>query len=185
MNAENSEAGKNHFGNLTTFYSILYTGATIFFIGLALIFTDSPDFGLIFIFISSILIIITFVLFYILLYHLWKFVISKGHEVGIVHSIPLAGQAVGYIFIPLFNIYWLFKGIGKLPPEINIFAKKYDAGKVVQDNIGYIITFLALIGLIPIVGYITGVINFLIIVSIFITRCVEVCELSNSKKCYY
>jgi hypothetical protein len=177
MNAENSEVGKNHFGNLTTFYSLLYTSAAIFFIGLTLIFTDSPDFGLIFILISSILIIITFVLFYIILYRVWKFVISKEHELGIEPSIPSAGQAVGFLFIPFFNIYWLFKGIGKLPLEINLVAKKYDVGKVVQDNIGYIIAILTLIGLIPLVGYITGAINFLILLPIFITRCVEVCEL--------
>ena len=177
MNAENSEGGKNHFGNLTTFYSLLYTGAAIFFIGLALIFIDSPDFGLIFIFISSILIIITFVLFYIILYRVWKFIIEKEHELGLTPSIPSAGQAVGYLFIPLFNIYWLFKGIGKLPLEINIVAKKYDLQKRVQDNLGYIIGILALIGIIPIVGYITGAINFLILLPIFITRCVEVCEL--------
>jgi len=177
MNAENSEGRKSHFGNLTTFYSLLYTSAAIFFIGLALIFTDSPEIGLVFIFVSSILIIITFVLFYIILYRVWKFVIAKEHELGITPSIPSAGQAVGYLFIPLFNIYWLFKGIGKLPVDINLVAKKYDTQKVVQDNLGYIIAILALIGFIPIVGYITGAINFLILLPIFIARCIEVCEL--------
>jgi hypothetical protein len=176
MNTENPE-GKTHFGNLTTFYSLLYTSATIFFIGLTLIFTDTHEFGLIFIFVASILIIITFVLFYIILYRVWKFVIAKEHELGITPSIPSAGQAVGYLFIPLFNIYWLFKGIGKLPFDINLIAKKYDVQKVVQDNLGYIIAILALIGIIPFVGYITGAINFLILLPIFIARCVEVCEL--------
>ena len=47
MNTENPE-GKTHFGNLTTFYSLLYTSAAIFFIGLTLIFTDTHEFGLIF-----------------------------------------------------------------------------------------------------------------------------------------
>jgi hypothetical protein len=176
MTTENSE-GKPHFGNLTTFYSLLYTSASIFFIGLALIFADSPEFGLIFILLASILIIVTFVLFYIILYRIWKYVITKEYELGITPSIPTAGQAVGYLFIPLFNIYWLFKGIGKLPLDINLVAKKYDVQKVVQDNLGYIIAILALIGFIPIVGYITGAINFLILLPIFISRCVEVCEL--------
>ena len=176
MNAESSK-GKSHFGNLTTFYSLLYTSAAIFFIGLLLVLTDTPEFGLIFIFIASILILISFVLFYIILYRVWKFIIAKEYELGITPSIPSAGQAVGYLFIPLFNIYWLFKGIGKLPLDINLVASKYKVQKAVQDNLGYIIAIFALIGFIPIVGYITGAINFLILLPIFIARCVEVCEL--------
>ncbi len=176
MAAENKES-KTHFGNLTTFYSLLYTSAAVFFIGLALIFTDAPDFGIIFILIASILMIITFVLFYVILYRLWKFIISKEMELGIIPSIQSAGQAVGFLFIPLFNFYWLFKGLGKLPFEINLVAKKYNVDRTVQDNLGYIIATLSLIGLIPFVGYATGAINVLILLPIFISRCVEVCEL--------
>jgi len=76
MNAESS-VGKTHFGNLTTFYSLLYTSAAVFFIGLTLIFTDSPEIGLIFIFFASILMIISFVLFCIIFYRVWKFIIAK------------------------------------------------------------------------------------------------------------
>jgi len=176
MSAENT-GGKTYFGNLTTFYSLLYSSAAIFFIGLLLVFTDSPDFGIIFILIASILILITFVLFYIILYRLWRFVIEKEFELSITPSIPTAGQAVGFLFIPLFNIYWIFKALGKLPVEINLVASKYNVQKTVQDNLGYIIGILTLIGIIPILGYITGAINFLILLPIFLTRCVEVCEL--------
>ena len=179
MDAQNTE-GKNQFGNLTTFYSLLYTSAAVFFIWLTLIFTDSPEFGLIFILVASILMIITFVLFYIILYRFWKFFITKEHVLGITPSIPSAGKAVGYLFIPLFNSYWLFKGIGKLPTEINLVAKKYDVQKVVQDNLGYIIAILAIVGFIPFVRYVTGAINFLILLPIFIARCVETCELITS-----
>ncbi|MBT8381640.1 MAG: hypothetical protein KJO59_04730 [Ignavibacteria bacterium] len=176
MTDENIEI-KSDFGNLTTFYSLLYTGAAFLFIGLALIFTDTPEIGLIFIFIASILIIVTFVIFYIILYRVWKFIIDKEQGLGITPSIPSAGQAIGFLLIPLFNIYWIFKAFGKLPVEINLVAKKYNVQKTVQDNLGYIIGIFSLMGLIPIIGYITVAINFLILLPLFITRCVEVCEL--------
>jgi hypothetical protein len=179
---ELNEEGKTHFGNLTTFYSLLYTGAGVFFIGLILIFTDTPEFGLIFILVASILIIITFVIFYIILYRIWKFVIEKEHKLGMTPSIPTAGQAVGFLFIPLFNIYWIFRALGKLPVEINLVAKRYDVQKTVQDNLGYIIGILALIGFIPIVGYVTGAINFLILLPLFLKNCVEVCELIETSE---
>ena len=181
MVAENTE-GKTYFGNLTTFYSLLYTSAAVFFIGLALIFTDSPEFGLIFILVASILIIITFVLFYIVLYRIWKFVIIKENELGITPSIPSAGQAVGYLFIPFFNFYWLFKAIGKLPSEINAVANQYKLNKLVSYNLGYIIAALSIIGLIPYVGYVTAAINYLILLPLFIKNCVEVCQLIDQSE---
>jgi hypothetical protein len=174
---ELTEEGKTHFGNLKTFYVLLYSSAAIFFIALALILTDSPEVGLLILAIALILMIICFVLFYIILYRLWKFIIAKANELGITPSIPTGGQAVGYLFIPFFNFYWLFKGIGKLPLEINAIAKRYDIQKLVPDNLGYIIATLSIVGLIPFVGYVTSAINFLILLPLFLKNCVEVCEL--------
>ena len=169
--------GKTHFGNLKTFYVLLYSSAAIFCIALALILTDSPEVGLLILAIASIVMIICFVLFYIILYRLWKFIIAKAYELGITPSIPTAGQAVGYLFIPFFNFYWLFKGIGKLPLEINAIANRYDVQKLVPDNLGYIIASLSIVGLIPFIGYVTSAINFLILLPLFLKNCVEVCEL--------
>jgi hypothetical protein len=173
---ELTEEGKTHFGNLKIFYVLLYSSAAIFFIALALILTDSPEVGLLILAIALIVMTISFVLFYIILYRLWKFIIAKANELGITHSIPTAGQAVGYLFIPFFNFYWLFKGIGKLPLEINGVAKRYDIQRLVPDNLGYIIGSLSIAGIIPFVGYVTASINFLILLPLFIKNCVEVCE---------
>ncbi len=172
--------GKTHFGNLKTFYSLLYSSAATFFIALALILTDSPEVGLLVLAVALIVMIICFVLFYIILYRLWKFTIAKSYELGIAPSIPTAGQAVGYLFIPVFNFYWLFKGIGKLPLEINAIAKRYDLQKLVPDNLGYIIASLSIVGLIPIVGHVTSAINFLILLPLFLKNCIEVCELIDN-----
>ena len=127
--------------------------------------------------IASIVMIICFVIFYIILYRLWKFTIAKAYELDIAPSIPTAGQAVGYLFIPFYNFYWLFKGIGKLPLEINVIAKRYDVQKLVPDNLGYIIASLSIVGLIPFIGYVTSAINFLILLPLFLKNCAEVCEL--------
>ena len=64
---ELTEEGKTHFGNLKTFYVLLYSSAAIFFIALALILTDSPEVGLLILAIASIVMIICFVIFYIIL----------------------------------------------------------------------------------------------------------------------
>jgi len=174
--------GRTHFGNLKTFYILLYSSAAIFFIALALILTDSPEVGLLILFAASIVMIICFVLFYIILYRLWKFTIAKSYELGIAPSISTAGQAVGYLFIPFFNLYWLFKGIGRLPLEINAVARKFDVQKLVPDNSGYIIATFSIVGVIPFVGYVTSAINYLILLPLFLKNCVEVCELIDSSE---
>jgi hypothetical protein len=174
--------GKTYFGNLKTFYILLYSSAAVFLIALALIFSDVPGVGILFIAVASIVMIISFVLFYIFLYRVWKFTIAKAYEAGIVPSIQSAGQAVGYLFIPLFGIYWIFRAIGKLPVEINRVADRYNVQMNVPKNLGYSIATFAIIGFIPFVGYVTGAINFLILLPIFIKNSVEVCELIDASE---
>ena len=174
--------GRTDFGNLTTFYSFIYTSAAILLIGLLLIFSDQPEAGLIFLAIGFILLIVGMIFFYMILYQVWKFTIAKEKDFGITPSIPTAGKAVGYLFIPIFNFYWLFKGIGKLPNEINSLAKRLEINKFVPDNLGYGISLLSLIGFIPYVGYVTAVINLLILVPLFIKSCVEVCKLIDKSR---
>ena len=52
------------------------------------------------------------VLEYILLYKFWKII-----QDGFAKTSP--GKAVGYFFIPLFNLYWIFIAIGSLAGELN------------------------------------------------------------------
>jgi len=179
---ELAEEGKTHFGNLKTFYILLYSSAALFFIALTLILTDSPEVGLLVLAIALIVMIICFVLFYIILYRVWKFTIAKAYKLGVAPSIPTAGQAVGYLFIPFFNFYWLFKGIGRLPLEINAVARRYDVQRLVPDNSGYFIATFSIVGMIPFVGYVTSAINFLILLPLFLKNCVEVCELIDSSE---
>lgn len=171
---------KTDFGNLTTFYGFVYTSGTIILIGLLLIFSDQPEAGLIFLAIGFILLMIGMIFFYMIIFHVWKFIIEKENYFGITPSIPTVGKAVGYLFIPVFNFYWLFKGIGKLPIDINSVAKRLELNKFVPDNLGYGIALLSLIGFIPYVGYITSVINLLILLPLFVKSCVEVCQLIDT-----
>lgn len=174
--------GRTDFGNLTTFYSFIYTSAAILLIGLLLIFSDQPEAGLIFLAIGFLLLIVAMIFFYMILYQVWNFTIAKENDFGITPSIQTAGKAVGYLFIPIFNFYWLFKGIGKLPNDINSVAKRLELNKFVPDNLGYGIALLSLIGLIPYVGYVTAVINLLVLLPLFIKSCVEVCKLIDTSE---
>ncbi len=55
--------------------------------------------------------------FWVLIYKAWSAI-----QDGRARTTP--GKAVGFLFIPLFNIYWLFVAIGSWGKEFNAFAER-------------------------------------------------------------
>lgn len=107
-------------------------GGSTLKIGLGLIGTGAA--GLLF---SSILI-------YIYLYRAWKCLQPGGAKVS-------PGAAIGFLFIPVFNLYWLFKAIGGLPKQWNTITSSYPNTKNAPKlSMGAFICLL----LIPIIGQI-------------------------------
>lgn len=62
-------------------------------------------------------ILIGIISFYVLLYKAWASI-----QDGYAKTTP--GKAVGYSFIPIFNIYWMFIAIGSWPAEYNNFNQR-------------------------------------------------------------
>jgi hypothetical protein len=61
--------------------------------------------------------LIAIIAFWVLLYKAWA-AIQDGYT-------PVSpGKALGFMFIPLFNIYWMFIGIGSWGREFNSFAER-------------------------------------------------------------
>lgn len=59
------------------------------------------------------------VLFLIYLYKCWSLI----HDGRRTRTTP--DRAVGFLFIPLFNYYWMFVALGSLPGEMNAYAKRH------------------------------------------------------------
>jgi len=57
------------------------------------------------------------ILWYVGLYRAWKVVQPLREELGI--SMPTPAKAVGFCFIPIFNLYWQFVAIPGLAKKIN------------------------------------------------------------------
>lgn len=55
--------------------------------------------------------------FWVIIYRAWG-AIQDGHA----RTTP--GRALGFLFIPIFNIYWLFVAIGSWGKEFNAFAQR-------------------------------------------------------------
>ena len=55
---------------------------------------------------------------FLLLHRMWR-AIQDGQTTITV------GKAIGYLFIPLFNIYWIFRAWGSFPTEFNRYIDRY------------------------------------------------------------
>ena len=84
------------------------------------------------------------ILIYIYLYRAWKCLQPGGATVS-------PGAAIGFLFIPVFNLYWFFKAIGGLPRQWNTITSAYPNTKNAPKlTMGAFICLL----LIPVIGQI-------------------------------
>lgn len=75
------------------------------------------------------------------------------------------GQAVGFLFIPLFNIYWMFPSYQKLAELLQrILAEdKYEGrGPVVNPGTSTAMCVLNIVSIIPYIGYLVSLVNIFI-----------------------
>ncbi len=78
-------------------------------------------------------ILVGFISFYVLLYKAWASI-----QDGYTKTTP--GKAVGYSFIPFFNIYWMFVAIAAWPKEYNDFNQRRGHHNGYQASSGLFMT---------------------------------------------
>ena len=116
------------------------------------------------------------VLLLILFYRLWRFTIDKSQQNGLVPSINSPAKAVGFLFIPLFALYWVFKVFAQLPKNLNAIAKNQDITHVMPEGLGLFIAIMSVIGIVPYVGYVTTIISVFILMPVFVSQCINTCD---------
>lgn len=84
------------------------------------------------------------IVFMILLYKMWQFIPSNYRR-------TTPGKAVGFLFIPFFNIYWIFQALWGWAKDFNKFVSKN----------GF-----------PVIGIFISLINFILII-IFLNQAID------------
>lgn len=150
---------RTRLGRLWLYLTLQFVGVVLTFLGLMMMIEFFPSSTLLLIAISAgvISFIAAQVYFLMLLYRIWRHVIQTSAPLNITPSINSPAKAVGFLFIPIFSLYWIFIAIGKLTTDINKLSEKQQGLQVV-GGLGVVYCIIGLLGLIPIVGYIfTGV----------------------------
>lgn len=110
-----------------------------------------------FIVIGVFAVIASMVLLYMLLYRYWELIQDGYHR-------TTPGQAVGFMFIPFFNFYWVFVAIKGLAEDMNRYTQERGIAAP-QANTGLALTLciLTCVSIIPYVNFVTGIAALIII----------------------
>jgi len=110
------------------------------------------------------IVIVGVVFAFILLYQLWKLI-----PADIARTTP--GKAIGFCFIPFFNIYWIFVAFKGLGEDMNKTLQSRGIQYQVSEGLGLACCILFLCCMIPYLGLLTGIPT--IIVWIFFFKSVK------------
>lgn len=156
--------------SMNVYLTSLYIGLGFLFLGLLFIRNNVSVFMLIG---ASIALLVSSIYVLILIYRLWERVIEESRLNGIECPVETPGKAVGFLFIPFFNLYWIFIAYGQLPVIVNkILAARKRAHKI-PTELGLSISILMVSAAIPFFGLVVGMVNGFILIPALVTRLVS------------
>ena len=112
---------------------------------------------------------ISFAIFFLLefIYYGWR--VIEGAQ-----SVAKGSEAVGYLFIPFYNFYWVFVAIYSLAKENNrIMSYISPQGQKMSENIAITICILFILMFIPFIGF-ASVFPFMILVYLYVKQLKDV-----------
>jgi len=146
--------------------------ATILYIaGLAVIMSTEEVFpGALLIVLGALAAIFATVVMCIIVYRMWKAI-----QDGYARTTP--GKAVGFLFIPFFNFYWIFQAYWGFSKDYNAYIERHSiATDRLPEGLFLAYAILSLSGMVPYIGMLVGIASFII----FIILVVKICDAVNA-----
>lgn len=165
------------FGNFPAYLATLYTALLLAIMAGVISETGDPGVSNFLVVVAVVAVVISSIIMLVLIYNIWEFVIAEYRKLGMKPKIDSAGRAVGFLFIPLFNLYWIFKAYGSLPAHLNQLLKMRRNNHRIPFAMGYLVATLTVLGVIPSMAIFTGIINIFILVPVFIYKLTKMSEL--------
>ena len=100
-----------------------------------------------------------------LVYKSWK-AVQDGHA----RTTP--GKAVGFLFIPFYNFYWIFQAFWGFAKDCNKYIERHNSpAPKLPEGLFLAFSILSLVGGIPYVGWLAQIPNFVILIIMVIMIC--------------
>ena len=173
---EKRSARAQPLGNVGLYLTLLYGGLAFAAMALAFAETETREVTVGLLVGTGLILVITAeVYFVVLLYRVWRFAISRSRDHALVPSIQTPGQAIGFLFIPLFGLYWVFRAFGQLARNLNAVAAATGSQETMPRHLGTVLATLALISIIPLIGLLAGMVGAFLISPLFIHQAITIC----------
>ena len=126
--------------------------------------------------IFAIMYVVALVYCYILQYQVWRYVIVHLQNNEILPSVDTPGKAIGYQFIPFYNLYWVFTAYGKFAVDFNKLAERVGSQAHLSRSLGMTIAVMLILNIIPIINIIPFVLINFVLMPIFLIKSVNRCN---------
>ncbi len=144
----------------TVLFIIFYFGGII-----SIFATEEPFPGVLIILMGFCAVIYSSVIMAILVYKMWK-AIQDGHA----RTTP--GKAVGFLFIPFFNLYWIFQAFWGFSVDYNAYIERYSiAVDKLPANLFLTYAILSVASAVPYIGILPGIAAFIILMILVVQIC--------------
>lgn len=143
-------------------------GASILFglLALMLIADNEEEAGLPFLIIGIMVMIYAAVMIAMLVHKLWE-------AIQPAHPRTTPGQAVGYMFIPFYNFYWMFQVYHGWAQDYNRYIRSAQlAAPPVSESIGLTVSILAVCSAVPYIGVLPALAN-LVCMGLFFSQAID------------
>ncbi|MEM7227712.1 MAG: hypothetical protein AAF432_02750 [Planctomycetota bacterium] len=111
--------------------------------------------------------IIAGVLLLVLVWKMW----ASIQDGQLTRTTP--GKAVGFLFIPFFNLYWIFTVYWGWCIDFNRYsAERQVAAPRAHEGVGLTIGILMLCSMVPLIGYLPSLVNLVLLV-VFMNRAID------------
>jgi hypothetical protein len=141
-------------------FVILYFGGII-----SIFATEEPFPGVLIILMGFCAVIYSTVIMAVLVYKMWK-AIQDGHA----RTTP--GKAVGFLFIPFFNLYWIFQAFWGFSVDYNAYIERHSiAVNRLPVNLFLTYAILSVASAVPYIGILPGIAAFIILMILIVQIC--------------
>ena len=141
-------------------FIILYFGGIV-----SMIASEEPIPGIFFVLLGFMAMIYAVVILSIFVYKMWK-AIQDGHA----RTTP--GKAVGFLFIPFFNYYWIFQAFWGFSVDYNAYIERHSIA-VAKLPVNLFLTYaiLSVASAVPYIGILPGIGAFIILIILIAQVC--------------
>ena len=127
-------------------------------VSVAMSTTGNRDAGIAFLVLGLLVALYAVVVWLVLIYNMWAAI-----QDGQARTTP--GKAVGFLFIPFFNIYWIFQAIHGFAKDYNSYLQRHSINAPpLGEGLFLAICILAMVSIVPFLGILASLVNLDLII---------------------